>query len=102
MPRRDDKQSARLLGTDELLSLQQRLFLAAAMSTARNPYQPSRRVIVPHGAAALGDVGGDREIKLQVAGNMRVAGVGAERAKATGVGLALRGDHDTLRKGLAE
>ncbi len=102
MPGCHDQQGARLTGADEFLRLDERLFLTTAVRAAGDPHRPAARVVSTQGAPPLCDIGGYREVELQIAGHMSVAGSGAQCAEAIRVSLALRGDDHTLRKSLPE
>jgi len=76
--------------------------LLARVSAAGDPYGPARCMVGAQLTPARDGLLGDREIELEIAGDVSARRGSADRAKALRIRRRLGGDDDTLREGVLE
>ena len=84
------------------MCVQNGLLLSPSVRAARHPDGASGSVELAQPAPALGDIRRHGEVKLQIPGDVRAVGIGAEGAEAIRITLALRGHDHCARQGLLE
>src|SRR5262249_44694711 len=100
MPRHEHEQRFRVYAAYRAMSFEHQVFFAA-VRTAGDPYRAAGSVELAQLATLRLYIGRQREIELQIAGDVRALGIGAERAETGRVGFTLCRD-DSVREHLPE